>query len=264
MNDPRAGYVLPSWTSRSPCTTRSASWSRACARCTRYVDAAHSLRDADHHRRQRERGRDTRLIGMRLARRARRRALRPSCREGSRPGAPRRMDGERCARARVHGRRPLDTTRVADGADRADPLGRQRHQHRQPARTPVRGSPGACERELISRGYNLLLRAVLHTRFRDAQCGFKAIRAAGCARPGARWFVTRDGSSTPSCSCSRSVPALRIHEVPVEWVEDPDSRVNIPRTVLTDLRGVLRMLRTTPHSRSRYARRRLRHPQEIR
>ena len=38
---------------------------------------------------------------------------------------------------------------------------------------------------------------------------------------------------------------LRIHEVPVEWVEDPDSRVNIPRTVIADLRGVLRMVRHT-------------------
>ena len=79
----------------------------------------------------------------------------------------------------------------------------------------------------------------LHTRFRDAQCGFKAIRAqvARHLLPAVRdqgWFfdtellviAQRDG--------------FRIHEIPVEWVEDPDSRVNIPRTVLTDLRGVLR------------------------
>src|SRR4029450_3626401 len=32
-------------------------------------------------------------------------------------------------------------------------------------------------RELVSRGYNLLLRATLATRFSDAQCGFKAVRA---------------------------------------------------------------------------------------
>ena len=101
----------------------------------------------------------------------------------------------------------------------------------------VRRSAG---REVISRAYNLLLRSVLHTRFRDAQCGFKAIRAqvARHLLPAVRdqgWFfdtellviAQRDG--------------FRIHEIPVEWVEDPDSRVNIPRTVLTDLRGVLRM-----------------------
>ena len=43
---------------------------------------------------------------------------------------------------------------------------------------------------------------------------------------------------------------LRIHEVAVDWVEDPDSRVNIPRTVLTDLRGVLRMRRQSQFARS--------------
>ena len=114
--------------------------------------------------------------------------------------------------------------------------------------------PGArvrrsAERELISRAYNLLLRSVLHTRFRDAQCGFKAIRAqvAHHLLPAVRdqgWFfdtellvvAQRDG--------------YRIHEVPVEWVEDPDSRVNIPRTVLTDLRGVLRMRRQAHVARS--------------
>ena len=114
--------------------------------------------------------------------------------------------------------------------------------------------PGArvrrsAERELISRAYNLLLRSVLHTRFRDAQCGFKAIRAqvAHHLLPAVRdqgWFfdtellviAQRDG--------------FRIHEVPVEWVEDPDSRVNIPRTVLTDLRGVVRMRRQAQFARN--------------
>jgi hypothetical protein len=39
---------------------------------------------------------------------------------------------------------------------------------------------------------------------------------------------------------------LRIREVPVRWIEDPDSRVDIPSTVMTDLRGVLRLLRESP------------------
>jgi glycosyltransferase involved in cell wall biosynthesis len=115
-------------------------------------------------------------------------------------------------------------------------------------------APGArvrrsAERELISRAYNLLLRSVLHTRFRDAQCGFKAMRAQVARQllPAVRdqgWFfdtellvvAQRDG--------------FRVHEVPVEWIEDPDSRVNIPRTVLTDLRGVLRMRHQAQFARS--------------
>jgi glycosyltransferase involved in cell wall biosynthesis len=107
-------------------------------------------------------------------------------------------------------------------------------------------APGALvtrslERELISRGYNLLLRAVLHTRFRDAQCGFKAMRArvAHELLPMVRdqgWFFDTELLVVAQRS------GVRIQEVPVAWVEDADSRVNIPRTVLTDLRGVLRML----------------------
>jgi glycosyltransferase involved in cell wall biosynthesis len=108
-------------------------------------------------------------------------------------------------------------------------------------------APGArvtrsAEREFISRTYNLLLRSVLHAHFRDAQCGFKAIRAQVAREllPAVRdqgWFF-----DTELLIVAQRV-GLRIHEVPVEWVEDPDSRVNIPRTVATDLRGVLRMLR---------------------
>jgi putative flippase GtrA len=34
---------------------------------------------------------------------------------------------------------------------------------------------------------------------------------------------------------------LRIHEVPVDWVDDPDSRVDVVRTALDDLRGIARL-----------------------
>jgi putative flippase GtrA len=34
---------------------------------------------------------------------------------------------------------------------------------------------------------------------------------------------------------------LRIHEVPVDWIDDPDSRVDIVATALGDLRGVARV-----------------------
>jgi glycosyltransferase involved in cell wall biosynthesis len=103
----------------------------------------------------------------------------------------------------------------------------------------------SAKREFISRGYNLLLRSVLHTRFRDAQCGFKAIRAEVAREllPAVRdqgWFFDTE------LLVLAQRGGLRIHEVPVEWFEDPDSRVNIPRTVVTDLRGVVRMVRHVP------------------
>ena len=96
------------------------------------------------------------------------------------------------------------------------------------------------KRELISRVYNMLLHVVLRTRFRDAQCGFKAIRATA-----ARHLLPRVQDSSWFFDTELLVLAqragMRIHEVPVDWVDDPDSRVDIVRTAREDLRGVARM-----------------------
>ena len=120
----------------------------------------------------------------------------------------------------------------------------------------------SLHREFISRAYNLLLHAVLHTHFRDAQCGFKAIRAevAREVLPAVRdqgWFFDTELLVVAQRA------GLRIHELPVEWIEDPDSRVNVPRTVLSDLRGVLRMLRSA-HSADTATRSRNIQVQEVR
>jgi putative flippase GtrA len=98
------------------------------------------------------------------------------------------------------------------------------------------------KREVISRGYNLLLHAALGVRFSDAQCGFKAIRA-GAARallPQVRdsgWFFDTELLVLAERS------GLRIHEVPVDWVDDPDSRVDILDTAVADLKGIARLAR---------------------
>jgi putative flippase GtrA len=98
------------------------------------------------------------------------------------------------------------------------------------------------KRELISRGYNLLLRGTLATRFTDAQCGFKAIRADVAARllphvADTGWFFDTE------LLVLAERTGLRIHEVPVDWVDDPDSRVDLVATALADLRGIARLLR---------------------
>ncbi|MDG9674357.1 glycosyltransferase family 2 protein [Micromonospora sp. DH14] len=100
----------------------------------------------------------------------------------------------------------------------------------------VRGA----KREVISRAYNLLLRGALAARFSDAQCGFKAIRADVAAEllPLVRdtgWFFDTE------LLVLAQRAGLRIHEVPVDWVDDPDSRVDIVATALADLRGVGRL-----------------------
>jgi putative flippase GtrA len=101
------------------------------------------------------------------------------------------------------------------------------------------------KREVISRAYNHLLRAALRARFTDAQCGFKALRAA--AVPELLREVRDDGwfFDTELLVLAQR-RGLRIHEVPVDWVDDPDSRVDILATALTDLRGVARLMAALP------------------
>jgi putative flippase GtrA len=95
-------------------------------------------------------------------------------------------------------------------------------------------------REIISRCYNLLLHATLGTGFSDAQCGFKAIRADA-----ARALLPLTGDAGWFFDTELLVLAeragLRIHEVPVDWIDDPDSRVAIISTALADLRGIARL-----------------------
>ncbi|KQW47642.1 sugar translocase [Nocardioides sp. Root1257] len=96
------------------------------------------------------------------------------------------------------------------------------------------------KRELISRGYNLLLRGTLRAHFSDAQCGFKAIRG-DVAREvlplveDNAWFFDTE------LLVLAERAGLRIHEVPVDWVDDPDSSVDIVRTALADVRGIVRV-----------------------
>jgi hypothetical protein len=113
-----------------------------------------------------------------------------------------------------------------------------------PGSRVVRGT----RREFISRGYNLLLRSTLRSLCTDAQCGFKAMRRSAAAEllplvEDDEWFFDTEVLVTAQRI------GLRIHEVPVEWVDDTDSRVEVLATVLLDLKGVWRML--GPASRQR-------------
>ena len=100
----------------------------------------------------------------------------------------------------------------------------------------VRGA----KREFISRSYNLILRGTLAARFSDAQCGFKAIRGDVAQRlvplvEDTGWFFDTE------LLVLAERAGLRIHEVPVDWVDDPDSSVDIVRTAVDDLKGIARL-----------------------
>jgi putative flippase GtrA len=98
------------------------------------------------------------------------------------------------------------------------------------------------KREVISRCYNLILKSTLAARFSDAQCGFKAIRS-DVARQllpyvhDTGWFFDTELLVLAERS------GLRIHEVPVDWIDDPDSRVDVVATALADLKGIARLLK---------------------
>src|SRR6478752_7658515 len=104
------------------------------------------------------------------------------------------------------------------------------------------------KREFISRGYNLLLQSLMGAHFSDAQCGFKAIRADVARQllphtlDNAWFFDTELLVLAERCG-------LRVHEVPVDWVDDPDSSVDVVRTALADVRGMARLTRDLLYGR---------------
>lgn len=95
-------------------------------------------------------------------------------------------------------------------------------------------------RELISQAYNIFLKAVLFTRFTDAQCGFKAVTREVVERilPQVKdqaWFFDTE------LLVLAEKQGYRTKDVPVVWTEDPDSRVKILKTAWEDIKGIFRL-----------------------
>ena len=98
----------------------------------------------------------------------------------------------------------------------------------------------APHREVISRAYSLLFRTMFQTRFKDAQCGFKALsrKAARDLVPLVQdtgWFFDTE------LLILAEKNGYRIKEIPVRWTDDPESRVKIVKTAYEDLKGLLRL-----------------------
>ena len=98
----------------------------------------------------------------------------------------------------------------------------------------------SLKREVVSRGYNLLIKAMFFSRFSDAQCGFKALsrRAARLLLPLIRdngWFLDSE------LLILAEKRGFRIKDVPVHWTDDPDTRVRVLRTAWGDFKGLLRL-----------------------
>jgi len=98
------------------------------------------------------------------------------------------------------------------------------------------------KREFISRSYNLMIKAILFTRFSDAQCGCKAMtrRVVNELIPQVKdnaWFFDTE------LLVLGEKQGYRIADIPVHWVDDDDSRVRIVSTAWEDIKGILRLRR---------------------
>ena len=98
------------------------------------------------------------------------------------------------------------------------------------------------KRDFISKSYNKIIKAYMGTRFSDAQCGFKAIRKDVSENllpkvTDTQWFFDTE------LLIKAEKSGIKIHEQPVTWVEDTDSRVKIMKTVTEDLHGLMRVKR---------------------
>ena len=96
------------------------------------------------------------------------------------------------------------------------------------------------KRDFISRCYNLLIKALLFTRFSDAQCGFKAVsrRVVKEIVPQIQdeaWFFDSE------LLILGEKEGYRIKDIPVRWIDDEDSRVKIASTAWEDVKGLMRL-----------------------
>jgi glycosyltransferase involved in cell wall biosynthesis len=107
----------------------------------------------------------------------------------------------------------------------------------------------SIKRRILTRGYNTIIKAMFMTNFGDAQCGFKAVSREAAQRilpliEDNNWFF-----DTELLILAEKM-GYRVKDVPVEWVEDTDTRVKIAATVTEDLRGLLRLRLGRPWRRA--------------
>ena len=98
----------------------------------------------------------------------------------------------------------------------------------------------SIKRDFVSRTYNGIIRAMMRTSFQDAQCGFKAL-SRGAAQALVPRVVNNHWFFDTELLVIAEKRGFKLLEVPVEWNEDPDTRVKIVQTALEDLRGLARL-----------------------
>lgn len=100
-------------------------------------------------------------------------------------------------------------------------------------------------RETMSRGYSFLFRLFFQTSFKDAQCGFKAIKKSAALKllpliEDNDWFFDSE------LLIIADKAGFKIAEIPIVWKDDPHSTVKVAKTVWGDIKGLVRLFIKRP------------------
>ena len=95
-------------------------------------------------------------------------------------------------------------------------------------------------RTLTSKTYSFLTRFLFLSKIHDFQCGFKIINkhASKTLLPKIKdsgWFFDTE------LLLLAEKEKFKIKEIPVNWTDDRDSKVNVIKTIIEDIKGLIRM-----------------------
>ena len=93
-------------------------------------------------------------------------------------------------------------------------------------------------REFISHAFNIVLKLYVGARFSDGMCGFKFLRRSLLERIIARGATSDGWFFSTELLLSAERLGLRVKELPVQWTDDPDSRVRLVPLTLQYLRAM--------------------------
>lgn len=100
-------------------------------------------------------------------------------------------------------------------------------------------------REIMSRGYNILIKLFFWTSFHDAQCGFKAI-TRGAAQKLLPYIEDKGWFFDSEMLIVGEKAGFKVTEVPIVWRDDPRSTVKVAKTAWGDIKGLTRIFLDRP------------------
>jgi len=108
---------------------------------------------------------------------------------------------------------------------------------------PGSNTKRSFRREILSRGYNILTRLLLGLPVRDTHCGFKALTRSVVEDVVPKVEDNEFFFDTELLARANKT-GYKIKEMPVSWIEDADSKVNVKRTVINYLKNLVKLRRS--------------------